>query len=154
MYAYARQYDKALETFNDILKLDPDFSPTLNFRSNMYALKGMEEESDKDLERSIRGASDYDRNSMLAYQAAWFGHKEEALKHFEAAERIVPYQKSLPFLKAAFSGLMGDADEFFKWAGPAMESKELTPESVRYAWWLDKVRTDPRYAELIKSLPG
>ena len=92
------------------------------------------------------------RESTMAYQAGWHGHNEEARKYFEKAERSAP-QESLPSLRAIYYGITSDADGFFKWVGPAIDSKELNPQDVRYAWWLDRVRGDPRYADLLKNLP-
>lgn len=153
MYINARQFDRAFEIFSDILKLDPEFTPTWSFRSMVYTYKGMEEEAMRDVGRSLQQATDFVRDSTMAYETGWFGHNEEARKHFEKAEQSAPSQKSLPFLRAAFCAILGDADGFFKWVGPAIDSKELNPQDVRYAWWLDRVRGDPRYADVLKSLP-
>ena len=154
MYVYARQFDKAMEVFNDILKLDPGFHPTLSFRGNVYCYKGMEDEAKRDITQAFTGAPDFEKYSSLAYVAAGFGHREEALGYLGEAERTATSQKSIPALRASFWGILGDADGFFKWVGIALESRTLQPQDLRYAWWFDKVRADPRYADLLKSLPA
>jgi adenylate cyclase len=153
MYLYARQYERALEVLNDILRLDPGFAPSLSFRGLLYICKGMEDAAMKDMLSSVQSGSDYDKSSMLAFFQAWFGHKEEASKHLGEAEKSVPFEGAKLLLLAAFAACSGDAEGFFKWAQPAIDSKTLTPQDLRYAPWLDKVRGDPRYSDLLKRLP-
>jgi adenylate cyclase len=154
MYIYMREFDKALEVFNDILTLEPGFAQSLNFRSNVYTYKKMEKEALADLVRATEGASEFDRLSSFAYTSAWLGHPDEATRYFEAARRAAPDAESLIPLEALFGACRGDADAFFAGVGQAMENGDLEPEAVRYAWWLDKVRQDPRFAELLKILPA
>jgi len=154
MYVSAREFDKALEIFDDILKLDPDFHPALQFRSIVYLYKGMEGEAARDLQRSLANSSEFEKNSMLALQAAWFGHKEEAWKFFEQAAKIAPSQNSLVGFEVAFAAVNGDVEQFFKLCDKALAAKELTPGTIRYEPWLDKMRADPRYKDLMKRLPS
>jgi TolB-like protein/Tfp pilus assembly protein PilF len=153
MYIYERRYGDAIRVFDDILKLEPDFSPSLSFRSNAYAYKGMEQESMRDMVHSLQNATDFDRNSSLAYQHAWFGRKEEGGKYFEDAKKMVPSQEALTSLNCGYFACLGDADGFFTWAKMAIDQRVLDPEDVRYAPWLDKVREDPRYGDLLQLLP-
>jgi tetratricopeptide (TPR) repeat protein len=153
MYVYAREYDKAIEVFDDILKLEPDFPPSLSFRSNVFAYRGMEEESMRDMIQSLRNATDYDRNTSLAYNYGWFGHKEEAAEYFEKAKKDAPSKEALTNLNCGYYACLGDKDGFFSWASRAIDQKALDPEDVRYAPWIDKMREDPRYEDLLKSLP-
>ena len=90
MYVYARQFDKALEVFNDILKLDPSFHPALNFRGNVYCYRGMEEEAKRDMTHAVISTPDFEKCSTLAYVNGWFGHREEALKYLGMAEKVAP----------------------------------------------------------------
>ncbi len=154
MYIWARDYDKALEIFSDILKREPDFHPTRRNRSMVYLLKGMEAESMKDLERGLEGTDDFHRNSDFALHMAWLGRNEEALKYFEQAEKFARSEKLLLGARIDFYAVSGDADAFFRLAGQAMELRYLTPQELRYGPWLDKVRGDPRYLDLLKRLPA
>jgi TolB-like protein/Tfp pilus assembly protein PilF len=154
MYLYARQYDRAIGVFDEILKLEPDFRPTLAFRSNAFAYKGMEAESVRDITHSVQNADEFDRSSALAYEYGWFGHKEEAAKYFEEAEKTAPPdEETRANLIIGYCACLGDRDGFFRLASKAIDQKWLEPEDVRYAPWLDKMRGDSRYADLLKSLP-
>jgi len=152
MYLYARQFDKALEVFNSVLKLDPDFSPTLNFRANLFACLGKEEEAMRDLEQGRGSATQFDMDSSKAFYLAWFGHTDEARRHFEAALRGAPSPRWLPYLHAAFCACLNDRDGFFEWAPRAVDAKLLDQQDLRYAPWLDRMREDPRYTALLKGL--
>jgi adenylate cyclase len=153
IYMYKRQYDKAMEVYSEILKLDPDFRPALSARSTCYAIKGMEKEATRDLDHFLLGTDEFNYNLDKSWLLAWFGKGDEAQKCFEEALKHLPSQSLLPALEADYYGVLGDADKFFKLVGPALESRQLTPGRVRYAPWLDKIRKDPRYADLMKSLP-
>ena len=153
MYTYARQYDKALETFDNVLKLDPDFGPALNFRSNLFAYLGKEEEATKDTERYLMHASQFEQSVSRLFLGLSFGHKEDAAKHFAEAEKAAPTAGSLLFLRAGYAALSGDPDGFFKWIGQAVATQEAEPSEIRYGPWLDDMRADPRYADLLKSFP-
>jgi adenylate cyclase len=151
MYVYARRYDDAIAVFDDILRVEPDFSQSLSSRSNAYAYKEMEEESMRDMNHYIQNRKGYDRDSVMAYQFAWFGHKDEAAKHFEDAKKGVPSEEELISLCFDYYACLGDADEFFKWARRAIDQGVIEPDDVKYAPWLDKVRGDSRYADLLNS---
>jgi tetratricopeptide (TPR) repeat protein len=153
MYANARDFDRALEVFDEILRLEPDFSPALQFRSNVFAYKGMEEESMRDMARGLQSSTGYDKASALSFQYAWFGHTEQALKYLEEAKKTIPFPEALPYLYAGFYACSGDADGFFTWIQKAIDQRDVEPETLRYAPWLDRVRNDPRFAELLNALP-
>lgn len=153
MYIDARQYDKAIEVFDEILKLDPDFRPALSFRSNCYAYKGMEKEAMKDIDHYLLGKDEYEVSETRSMFSGWFDHREEAQRYFAEALKSIPSGKLLPGLQADFYAVLGDADQFFKFAEAAIESKQLSPGDIRYAPWLDKVRKDSRFEVLMNSLP-
>jgi len=153
MYENAGDFNKALETYTEVLKLDPSYRPAWAFRSGVYMHWGMEDEAKADLERWFQTGDDFDRHSFSAYLAAWFGHKEDAAKHFEEAQKLAPSEKSLRSFQASYAACAGDTDSFFKVIGQVLESDDIDAETIRYAWWLDRMRKDPRYADLIRSLP-
>ena len=153
MYTYARQYDRAFEVFNGVLKLDPEFSPALSFRSNLYAYLGKEDEAVRDAERGMQHATPFERSISRLFLKCAFGHLEEAPQYFAEAEKNAPSPRALIFLRAGYSALTGDPDGFFKWMKEAVEEREADPAEIRYAPWLDDMRKDARYADLLGSLP-
>jgi adenylate cyclase len=153
MYVYARQYDRAFEVFDSVLGLDPDFAPTLNYRSNVFSYLGKEEEAVRDMERGIQHATEFEKSVSRLFAKLAFGHKEEAQKDLAEAEKTAPSQGLLFMVRAGYSALAGDPDGFFKWIGQAVEAKEIDPSEIRYGPWLDDMRKDARYADLLKSLP-
>jgi adenylate cyclase len=154
VYIYSRQFDRALAIFNDILKLDPGFTQSLSWRANVYSYKGMEKEAVRDFDSALAGATDYERDSTLAYVKAWFGHEEEASRHFELAAKTAQSETLVLLLKAYYSAVRGEADGFFTGIEEVRGTPLFSPCDVRYAWWLDKVRGDPRFSRLLASLPS
>ena len=154
MYVLARDFDQAEKVFDRVLKLEPGFAPALGWRSNVWAYRNNEAESMRDMLQSVESAPDFDKNSMLAYNYAWFNHKEEAARHYEEAKKNLPFPEDIASLSAGYYACLGDADGFFAWVQKAIEAKDFDPETLRYAPYLDKVRSDPRYAELLRTFPG
>jgi len=153
MYVYARDYDKAEKVFDGVLKLEPGFTTALAWRSNVFAYRGMEAESMRDIIQSVESDTPFDKHSSLAYTYAWFGHREEATKQFEEAKRSLPFPERLAELSAGFYACLGDADGFFAWVRKAIDNKDFDPATIRYAPYLDKMRSDPRYAGLMGDFP-
>ena len=154
MYLYARDYDQAEKVFDRVLVFEPAFTMALLWRSNVFAYKQMEAESMKDMLQAVQTVPAFDRNSMLAYNNAWFGHKDEALKCFEEAKKNLPFQEGLAALSAGYYACLGDADGFFAWVRKAIDAKDIEPQIILYAPYLDKMRADPRYAELLLAFPS
>jgi tetratricopeptide (TPR) repeat protein len=149
-----KEFDQAQKVFDRVLKLEPGFATALLWRSNVFAYKRMEAESMRDMEQGVASAPAFDRNSMLAYNHAWFGHKEEAARYFEEAKKNLPFQEGLASLSAGYYACLGDADGFFAWVGKAIDAKDFDPATVRYAPYLDKMRSDPRFADLLRAFPS
>ena len=153
MYESAGDFNRALEIYTEVQKLDPGFRPAWAFRSGLYMHWGMEAEAKADIERWFLSGDEFDRQAYSAYFGAWFGHREEAAKHLEEAQKLAPTEKSLRTLQATYAACIGDTDSFFKLIGQVLESGEIDGESIRYAWWLERMRNDSRYADLVRSLP-
>ena len=153
MYVNARQYDRALEVFDSVLRLDPDFAPTLNSRSNLYSYLGKEEDATSDMEHGIQHATEFERSVSRLFLKLSFGHVEEAKKYYAEAEKTAPTAGLLDMVRAGYSALTGDPDGFFGWIKPALEEKVAEPSDLRYGPWLDDMRKDARYADLMRSLP-
>jgi len=151
MYLYSRDYDKAIGVFTEILKMDTHFSPALLYRAIAFSCKKMEEECMKDVMRSIELSKDeYVNHQMLSYFLAVFGHMDDAMKEFDQAEKLAPNEEGLLDLRTGFFGCAGNNDGFYKWIVPALESKIIRPSDIRYSPWLDKMREDPRYNQLVE----
>lgn len=154
MYTYARRLDDAMKIFEDTLKLDSTFLPALQFRHELYLRLGMEKEALGELEQVTKGTPAFDKNEMIAYTLLALGRNEEAKTYLQECERTVPAEDQLFSLRALPAAIAGDADEFFKWAEPALKAKTFQPADIRYAYWLDKMRSDPRFQRLLEILPG
>jgi len=154
MYVNARQYDRALEVFDSVLRLDPDFRPTLMSRSNVFSYLGKEEEATRDAERGTQHTTEFERCISWLFLKLAFGHTEEGKELYAEAEKSAPTPGILDMVRAGYSALTGDLDGFFKWISEAVKEKEVEPGELRYGPWLDDMRKDPRYADLLKSLPS
>ena len=120
MYIYSRDFDRALEVFNEILKAEPNFTQSLSWRSNVYCQKGMYQEAMRDVTHASEGGSEFDRASMLSYTSAWLGHMDEASRYFEAAKKFAPDEESLNTHVISYGAVTGDAETFFGGAARAM----------------------------------
>ena len=64
-----------------------------------------------------------------------------------AREGYVP-----PYSFAALYAVLGDKDRAFLWLDRAHGERSSSMAQIRFDWMLDSLRSDPRYAELVRRV--
>jgi tetratricopeptide (TPR) repeat protein len=85
------QFDRAVEDFNQAIRLDPDFPDAFNFRGVAWVGKGQFEQAISDFNQAIRLDPNYAiaiYNRGLAAQN--LGRADEAARYFEQAKQVGP----------------------------------------------------------------
>jgi serine/threonine-protein kinase len=150
-YYLSRNYDNAIQQYVKTLDLDPQFSVAHLFLGMVYTQKGRHREAIAE----IRKAADLSGNSPMMMAATGYAYaaaeeKEEALKVLRSL--LEPTKRR--FVSAAdiaviYAGL-GEKDQAFKWLDRAREEGSLWAISLKLAPELDGLRTDDRFAELVR----
>ncbi len=149
---YSRRYDRAILQFEKIMAMNSDFfKPYIGYFAEAYYYNGMYEELMEEgegwLEKGI-----IDERGLATIRMRYYlhtGRKEEVAQSFE---QIVSSLRTYDKAKGYF--LLGNVDQGFIYLDKACEerSQSLTLISIKIVPWLDTVRNDPRYKEILRKM--
>ena len=155
LHAYlTRRYDQAIEELNKALEVDPNHLATLVWLGWAYEAMGKYEEAIKFHFRYIEiSGRPKDRDFYIAGCYALMGKRDEAQKMLN---NMIEYAKGNYItsvgIASVFSAL-GEKDQAFAWLEKA--SRERDPFLLMFLKALhrfDPLRSDPRYAALLKNV--
>jgi eukaryotic-like serine/threonine-protein kinase len=152
IYGYARQNDPAIAQLRKIIEMDPNWYLARMVLCQTYGYKGQFAEAIAECEKARRLDDDPAVLSNLARAYVLSGKRDEALKvvaqmHELAKQRYVPaYGFGLVY------AALGDKDQAFQWLERSLQDGgwEITFLKVDPA--LDSLRSDPRFADLVKRV--
>jgi len=152
-YYNGRQYDRALEQARRAVELDPTFIQGHRWLGLGYAAKGKFPEAIDEFKLTVKlspGNLSYLTNLARLY--AWAGKETEARQTLAQVRELSKSQ----FIGAWTIGLiyvaLGDKDEAFAWMDRAYEEREGWLLTLRVNPWLDPLRSDPRFDELVRRV--
>jgi len=147
--------DEAIAICDKLIEDEPTFAQSYGLRSYCFMVKGMKERADADLEawgkltRNQYGDAyrlEHDKRSL------WYGEKERASSIIEEIISKVGTPLIWDMDVAECYAILGNRDEFFKWADKAISAKVISAAWLRSSLYFDKVRDDPRFPEIFKKL--
>jgi tetratricopeptide (TPR) repeat protein len=150
----ARRYDDAIQQLRKTIELDSTHYDPQGWLGIAYFQKGMGEEAIRQMEKASRFEVIGPRmTAALAYAYAATGRREESRQELdqlleqEGARYFDPY-----FVAWAYTGL-GDKDSAFVWLDKAQDEHSfLLYEMITVDPWLDALRSDERFAGLLKKV--
>jgi tetratricopeptide (TPR) repeat protein len=156
-YAYflARQYDKAIELFRQLLEKRPNEVQPLILLGETYVAKGMYREGVAKMQKAIaldNAPERWDRHPMLAYAYAMAGRRDEALKILNEQKRLAKKAPISPYNFAIIYTGLGDKDRAFEWLQKGYEQRARLVYRLKSRPMFDSLRSDPRYAELLRKM--
>ncbi len=151
---FARDYEQASEELKKTLEMDPSFSMTHTWLACVYLQKGMHKEAFREVQKE----SDIHRHLDPQVEAskgrvyARMGKEGEARKILDdllkrAKDTYVP-----PILLADLHFALGEKDQGFQWLKKGYEERDSTLPEIKVEPGFDCVRSDPRFAALLKKM--
>jgi len=152
IYTWSRRSDEAIAEAQRTLQLDPNFIAAHTALAWNYEEKRMYDEAVSEWLKwhALAGHSQEQIDSLRnAFAASGIkGFWEKSLE-WEKLQRNQPHY----FILARLCVRLGRTDEAFYWLEKAYEARYQNMPNIKVAAvWLDPVRSDPRYAELIRRL--
>jgi len=145
-YLYKRRYDQAIEKYRQALEMDPHFWLANYSLALCYEQKGMFVEAIDLLKGNGKDSA------SLGYAYAASGRRDEARKMVNRITRASKQEHFSPYMIAtAYAGL-GDKDQAFDWLERAYKSHDETMVMVKVDQHLDSLRSDRRFADLMRRL--
>ena len=152
-YIYAHQYDLAIEQFRKTLEMDPNYGLTHWYLGQAYALKGMYAEA----ETELRKAKDLLQQNVaveadIGYAYAASGKGGEAKKAIDELKQSSKQRYvSSYYIALIYTGL-GEKDSAFEWLENAYRERSDLLIYVKVDPRLDSLRSDARFAELVRRV--
>jgi serine/threonine protein kinase/TolB-like protein/tetratricopeptide (TPR) repeat protein len=143
-YYYARRYDDALRELRSTLELEPSFAPTHNYLGETYMQLGTPDKA------AIESRKAGDLADMGVAEAA-LGRKAEALKilgELKSQSEVDPVDMAQLLLS------LGDKDQAIQQLETAYQDHRpsLSLVSINVYPWLDPLRSDPRFRDLLRRM--
>jgi serine/threonine-protein kinase len=158
-YFLARQYDKAIELYRKGLEKKPDNSQAHIFLGEAYVAKGMPAEGVAEMQKGMaldatlaKTPERWDRYPMMADAYAAAGQRGEALKILDEQKRLAKQRYVSPYNFAIIYTGLGDKDRAFEWLARAIEERTLIIHHLKSRPLFDPLRSDPRYADLLRRM--
>jgi len=155
---YSRKYDQAIDYLNKLVEMDPNYVRTHTYLTIVYETTGRYEDAINEAEKrvALQGMKPEEiangkRVLTDALKAGgpkgyWSKILEFAMQDMKRGEKV----DSL--LLARIYSELGQRDEAFNWLQKAFASKESDLAYLKVSPIWDKLRDDPRFADMLRRL--
>jgi serine/threonine-protein kinase len=120
-----------------------------------YGMMKLYDQMDKEAEAYARYVQDILPRIRIFGDAlrAYFKGDKETVRRLVPELEAYPQETGTTATEIAdLHFFLGDVDEGFEWLERAYSKREGNLLGIQYDWFLDEVRTDPRYLDLLKRL--
>ena len=141
----SRQYDRAIEQYQKIIEIDPNFAHGL--LAQAYQAKGMYQEAIVELER--QGGKG---NAQLGYAYAVAGKTAEARRVLDELKELSKEGYVSPFRFAMIYLGLGEKEQAFEWLNKQFDENPYRLTELKTNPRFDNLRSDPRFADLLRRM--
>jgi TolB-like protein/Tfp pilus assembly protein PilF len=149
----ARRFDVAIDGLKAALEMDPTFLPIRNLLAWNYALAGNHERAIEEQQRVVDASG---RGmfylGMLGYCYAISGERSKGEEVRRELEAMRPQRYVSAYSLALIDAAFGEADRAFERLEEAVRSKDWQLVLLRVDARLDVLRSDPRFADLLRRV--
>jgi TolB-like protein/DNA-binding winged helix-turn-helix (wHTH) protein/Tfp pilus assembly protein PilF len=150
---FAGETDAALEQTRKTQEMDPNFVETYIQFGKVYAEKGMYAEAIAELNKvAVSGAFDPRVISLLGYNYALWGKRDEAIKKLDELKELSKRRGAPAYEMAIIYTGLGEKDLAFKWLRQACEGRHGLVVYLKFDPIFRSLRTDPRFADLLQYI--
>lgn len=153
LYLFARQNDKALEQAKKVYDMEPAFPVGRWMLGEAYLLNGMYAESIALNEQTLKanpGTQFALRNLGIAY--ARLGRQREAADILQQYIGLRKTEYVLSYRVASLYAALGDKDQAFAELERAFDENDWQLQRIKVDPFMDPLRDDPRFKELLKRM--
>ncbi|MEQ8578851.1 MAG: adenylate/guanylate cyclase domain-containing protein [Balneola sp.] len=154
-YWLSGKHEKAMETYEKILELDPLFRSALEGMALVYVAEEKYDKAIKVVKKYLDLVdSEYKGGTQLGYIAALKGNKKLANENLEIIKKrgLANPDLNLSLDFAVIYAAMGENDEAFKYLNKAVDEKLGAILFIKTMFPLDKLRSDIRYNQLLEKM--
>lgn len=150
----ARQYDQAVEALLKVIDMEPNFPAAHSVLGSVYEQKGMYEKAIAEYQKVMQlsegvATVEATMKAIIARAYAGWGKTRETTK---LIAELTTGGDVTPFLMAEVYSSLGEKDQAFGCLNKAYEQRDLQLVSLKVTPTLDKLRADPRFADLVRRV--
>ena len=151
-YFFSRQFDKAAAHFKKVIEMDPTFWLAHRWLAETYEGEGRYDEAIAEYQTVLKmRGGDAAQTIALGYTYAMAGRQAEARQILAEIERASKKRYVPPYsFMIIYTGL-GEKDQALAWLEKALQGRDNTIAFIKVDHRLDLLRSDPRFAELLKG---
>jgi serine/threonine protein kinase/tetratricopeptide (TPR) repeat protein len=149
----SRQFDQAIQEGHKTLEMDPNYAIAYAVLGQAYLGKGLYRQALPDLDKYLalsRGSAS--SLELLGYAYARLGERNEALRMVEELRALAKRSFVSSFSFALVYAGLEDRDQAFTWLEKACEERFNRLAYVKVEAFWDPLRSDPRFAELLRRI--
>src|SRR5262249_9452071 len=151
-YIASGQYDLFIEVRRKKLEIDPNYPGAYGELGRMYNVRGMYTEAIANLQKAVDLSGETPQFlSALGYTYGVWGKRNEALKILHQLTLLSKRRYVSPYNIAMVYLGLGEKDRAFDWLQKAVADRSIPPHLVR-SKEMDSIRSDARYAELLRRI--
>jgi tetratricopeptide (TPR) repeat protein len=152
-YPQSGQYDLCIEIHRKKLELYPNSPVAYGGLGDEYRRKAMYPEAIANLQKAVDLSGGEPGNlSDLGYTYAVFDKRNEALKILHQLTLLSKRRYVSPYTFAFVYVGLGEKDRAFDWLQKGVDDHSINLVALRDAKELDSIRSDPRFAELLRRI--
>ena len=154
-YNEARQFDRAIEILKKLAADNPDFAASRVNLFYSYRGAGLYPEAIEELKAFARLTGDKSDAQLVSALEDGFhsgGWKAAMLRAAQVGEGQRKSGYFSPTDIAEFYASAGDKNRAFEWLATAYKERDKNLLSIRFDFPIDPLRSDPRYAELVRKM--
>jgi eukaryotic-like serine/threonine-protein kinase len=156
-YAFARQYDKAIDLFKKLIADNPNFGRAHSELAYTYWAAHKYSEAIQEWKTGSQFEGDkkyieYANAVALAFRSGGWAAAERKGIEVSLAQRKEPGSYVSPYQIAGYYADLGDKDHAFQWLNTAYQEHDTLIIGIRADFTMDSLRSDPRYAELVHKI--
>ncbi|HJS51183.1 MAG TPA: tetratricopeptide repeat protein, partial [Pyrinomonadaceae bacterium] len=158
-FIYARQYDRAIAHFKELIEIDPNFVRTHFYLADAYRAKGMFPEAIESRRKGLlldgvppARAEAVSKRLMDAYNSSGAtGYWQTRMElNLEGAKRNGEPVDQMDM--AIDHARLGNADKAFESLETSFKDHRVGLVFLKVDYFWDKIRDDPRFADLIRRV--
>ena len=151
-YLSVRQPDPALKEALRMIEQDPNNPHSHGTLAEVYALQQNYPEAIAEKLKAKQLGAPPAALGSLGYLYAMSGKRDEARQVLAELSQAAKEQFVSPYAIAMVYVGLGEKDQAFAWLEKAYEVQDESLGFMRFDFWMDPLRSDPRYASLMKRL--
>ena len=151
-YYYARRFEEAIGQLQKAMELDQNWYLPYMGLCQVYDATGKFQEAIAECQKARTLNDDPYVISFLTYAYASAGKREEALKSLAQLNEAAKQRYAAAYaIAVAYAGL-GEKDQAFEWLERSNSDRAWDILYVKTDPMMDSLRSDPRFAELVKRV--